>query len=95
MEITEIKIYPKEGADKKLRAFVAITFDHAFVVRDIKIIDGSKGLFVAMPSRKISKIGHDGLAEIEHRDIAHPISAECREYLETKIIEAYRKEGRA
>ncbi|MCX7662020.1 MAG: SpoVG family protein [Candidatus Omnitrophica bacterium] len=54
MEITEIKILPKESPDKKLKAYVAVTFDHCFVVRNIKVIQGANGrLFIAMPSRKI------------------------------------------
>jgi len=53
MEITEIRIFPKEGKDKKLKAYAAVTFDNTFVVRNIKIIESSKGLFVAMPSRKL------------------------------------------
>ncbi|MCD6460832.1 septation protein SpoVG family protein [bacterium] len=55
MEITEVKVYPKKIVnDKKLKAFVTITFDNSFVVRDIKIIESKKGLFVAMPSAKIT-----------------------------------------
>ncbi|MFP4472860.1 MAG: SpoVG family protein [Candidatus Omnitrophota bacterium] len=53
MEITEIRIFPKEGQDKKLRAYATVTFDHEFVVRNIKIIQGTSGMFVAMPSRKM------------------------------------------
>ena len=53
MEITEIRIFPKEGQDKKLRAYTTVTFDNAFVVRNIKIIQGSSGFFIAMPSRKM------------------------------------------
>lgn len=55
MKITEVRVYKKDEHDKKLRAFATITFDGCFVVRDIKIIEGSKGLFVAMPSRKIKE----------------------------------------
>lgn len=55
MEITEIKVYPKKlGSDKKLKAFVTITIDNAFVIRDIKVIEGKRGLFVAMPSAKVT-----------------------------------------
>ena len=55
MEITEVKVYPKKIVnDKKLKAFVTITFDNSFVVRDIKIIESKKGLFVAMPSAKVT-----------------------------------------
>lgn len=53
MEITEIKILPKESPDKKLKAYVTVTFDHCFVVRNIKVIQGTSGLFIAMPSRKV------------------------------------------
>lgn len=53
MEITEVKIYLRERQDRKLKAYATLTFDNAFVVRDIRIIDGRKGLFVAMPSRKL------------------------------------------
>lgn len=53
MEITEVRIFPKESPDKKLRAYATVTFDNAFVVRNIKVIEGSTGLFIAMPSRKI------------------------------------------
>ena len=55
MEITEVKIYLREQEDKKLRAYATVTFDNAFVVRDLRIIDGRRGFFVAMPSRKISE----------------------------------------
>ena len=55
MEITEVKVFLKDSEDKKLKAYVTITFDDAFVVRDLKIIDGSQGLFVAMPSRKLKE----------------------------------------
>ena len=53
MEITEIRIFVKEGQDKKLKAYATVTFDNAFVVRNIKVIQGSSGLFIAMPSRKM------------------------------------------
>ena len=53
MEITEVRIFLKEGIDKKLKAYATVTFDNAFVVRNIKVIEGSAGLFIAMPSRKL------------------------------------------
>lgn len=123
MEITEIRIFPKEGQDKKLRAYTTVTFDSSFVVRNIKVIQGSSGLFIAMPSRKMkyscpkcnfkneagSKFCNQcgaGLplvreedsapdAKAEHRDIAHPITQEFREYLQSRILEAFRKESQA
>lgn len=55
MDITEVRIFLKEGQDKKLKAYATVTFDNAFVVRNIKIIEGQKGLFVAMPSRKMKE----------------------------------------
>lgn len=55
MEITEVRIFPRESQDKKLRAYATVTFDNAFVVRNIKVIQGSNGLFIAMPSRKVKQ----------------------------------------
>ena len=68
----------KEG---KMRAVVSVTFDNEFVVHDIKIIEGEKGLFIAMPSKKAT----DG----EYRDIAHPINSETRDKLQQIILEKY------
>ena len=67
-----------------MKAVVSITFDNCFVVHDIKVIDGEKGLFVAMPSRRIG--------EGRYRDIAHPINSETRGYIERVIFEHYEKE---
>jgi len=80
MEITDVRIrkIAKEG---KMKAVVSVTFDNAFVVHDIKIIEGEKGLFIAMPSRK-SLNG-------EFRDIAHPINSTTRDYLQKSILEKY------
>ncbi len=55
MEITEVKIFLKDSPDKKLKAYVTVTFDNAFVVRNIKVIEGTSGLFIAMPSRKVKQ----------------------------------------
>lgn len=82
MQITDIRIR-KISKDKKMKAIVSITFDEAFVVHDIKVIEGEKGLFIAMPSRKAS----DG----EYRDIAHPINSETRENLQNIILREYEK----
>lgn len=128
MEITEVKIFMKEGQDKKLKAYATLTFDNMFVVRNVKVIEGTKGLFVAMPSRKLKepcpkcnfrnvvrskhcnncgaalpvtehKIpapGTEGMArESEHKDIAHPITAECRDYIQKRVLEAFGDEKRA
>ncbi|MCR4728448.1 MAG: septation regulator SpoVG [Lachnospiraceae bacterium] len=83
MNINDIRIrkIDKEG---KLRAVASITIDGVFVVHDIKIIEGDKGLFIAMPSKK----GLDG----EYRDIAHPIDQATREMLSSMILEAYDKQ---
>ena len=131
MEITEVRIALREGGgrlgaeeprggERRLKAYVTLTFDHCFVVRNIKIIDGKNGLFVAMPSHK-SKVactrchfksdagarfcsqcggpmarpvepavsGADSAEAQTHRDIAHPITAEFRQYVQDKVMEAY------
>lgn len=82
MEITDIRLkkVTKEG---KMKAIVSITFDNEFVVHDIKVIEGEKGLFIAMPSRKAA----DG----DYRDIAHPINQSARERIQTLILEEYEK----
>ncbi|MCL2522706.1 MAG: septation regulator SpoVG [Erysipelotrichales bacterium] len=80
MKITDIRI--KKVEDKnRLKAVVAITIDNSFVIHELRLIEGDKGLFLAMPSRK--------LADGSFRDIAHPINIETRELLEKLIIEAY------
>ena len=83
MQITDVRIrkIEKEG---NLKAVVSITIDDAFVVHDIKVIAGEKGLFIAMPSRKAT----DG----EYRDIAHPITSEVRENIQKMILEKYNQE---
>ena len=122
MEITEIRVFLKEGQDKKLKAYTTVTFDQVFVVRNIKVIQGVAGLFIAMPSRKLKfsclkcnfknevgskfcnqcaaalpdKVDEDALdhdAKLEHRDIAHPVTQQFREYLQTKILSAYQAEA--
>jgi len=82
MEITEVKVYPVN--EDRLKAYVTITIDNVFVVRDLKIISGNDGLFVAMPSKKRK----DG----QFRDIAHPLNQETRELIENMVFEAYKKE---
>jgi len=79
MQITDVRVR-KEG---KMRAVVSITIDDVFVVHDIKVIEGEKGLFIAMPSRKAS----DG----EYRDIAHPINSETRDKIQSLILEKYQE----
>ena len=80
MEITDVRVR-KVALDGKMRAIVSITLDNEFVVHDIKVIEGEKGVFVAMPSRK-SATG-------EYRDIAHPINSETRDYVQKIILEKY------
>lgn len=82
MEITEIKIFPVN--EEKLKAYVTIILDNCFVVRDLKVINGNNGLFVAMPSKKRK----DGV----FKDIAHPLNMETREVMENKILAAYESE---
>lgn len=80
MQITDVRVR-KVNQEGKMRAVVSITIDNEFVVHDIKVIEGEKGLFIAMPSRKAS----DG----EYRDIAHPINSETRDKIQTLILEKY------
>ncbi len=127
MEITDVRIFLRDpSAGAKLKAYATITIDHAFVVRNLKVIEGTKGLFVAMPSERSKEpcpkcgfrnVVHSrfcnqcggalnpapakapggehaagspgGEAPSEHRDIAHPITTECREYIQVKVLEAY------
>ena len=83
MQITDVRIrkVEKEG---KMKAVVSITIENEFVIHDIKVIEGEKGLFIAMPSRK----SNDG----EYRDIAHPINSATRENLQKLILEKYKEE---
>jgi stage V sporulation protein G len=78
--ITDVRVR-KISNEGKMKAVASITLDEEFVVHDIKIIEGEKGLFIAMPSRKT--------AENEFRDIAHPIKPDTREYIQTTILKAY------
>ena len=82
MEITDIRLkkFAKEG---KMKAIVSITLDNEFAVHDIKVIEGEKGLFIAMPSRKAA----DG----DYRDIAHPINQSTRERIQSLILAEYEK----
>ena len=125
MEITEVRVALRDNLQTRLKAYATLTFDHCFVVRNVKIIEGKNGLFVAMPSRKPKiactkcqyksdlgsrfcnqcgavmsrQMSHPpGAGDLEspeslsHRDIAHPITAEFREYLQKKVLEAYEAE---
>lgn len=122
MKITETRIFLKKGGDRKLKAYASVTFDDSFVVRNIKIIEGKEGVFVAMPSRKLKypcpgcgysnplrskfcnqcgknlqdnkafKDTQEMSRQAQHRDVAHPINAEFREYLQSEILAAYEKE---
>jgi len=122
MEITEVRIFPTESRDGKLKAFATMTFDDWFVVRNVKVIQGNSGLFVAMPSRKAmdscrkcgfknargSKFCNDcgdklpfnaenneeafGKKKSIHMDIAHPVTQDCRMYIQDKVLETFKKE---
>lgn len=120
MEITEVRVKLIDNKDERLKAFCSMTIDNDFVIRDIKVIEGTSGHFVAMPSRKMSdhcpKCGgknhlrarfcnNCGASLQEdrarkdfkgrmklHADIAHPINAECRQFLQDKIVQAFEEE---
>ncbi len=80
MEITDVNIYVVNG--EKLKAYATVVFDDAFIVRDMKIINGNNGLFVAMPNKKTK----DGT----FRDVAHPLNKEMRNLIETSILNEYK-----
>jgi stage V sporulation protein G len=84
MNITDVKVFPVD--EDKLRAYVTITLDACFVVRDLKVIQGTTGLFVAMPAKKRK----DGT----YKDIAHPLNAQIREKLEQVVLAEYEKHAR-
>jgi stage V sporulation protein G len=128
MEITEVRVALREveagrgAGERRLKAYATVTFDHCFVVRNIKIIEGKNGLFVAMPSHKpkvacahcqfknalggryctqcgaplsrpVSPAGEGGVVDAQaHRDIAHPITVEFRQYLQQAVLAAYEAE---
>ena len=85
MKITEVKVFPVN--EERLKAYVTITIDNVFVVRDLKIIKGNEGLFVAMPSKKRK----DG----QFKDIAHPLNQETRDEIEQAVFDAYEQEVRS
>ena len=119
MEITDVRIKLVEKSAERLMAFCSITIDNAFVIRDLKLIGGPHGLFVAMPSRKLcihcgkcnsknplkaafcnacgNKIrqhpprNNDGRVRL-YADIAHPINAECREFIQDSVLAEYEAE---
>jgi stage V sporulation protein G len=118
VKITEIRIKLMESSEDRLRAFCSITIDDCFVVRDLKIIDGTNGPFVAMPSRKLTghchrcnhknhlraahcnhcgvKLHNDGenydSPQKLYADVAHPINSECRELIQSAVIEEFQAE---
>lgn len=82
MKITEVKVFPAKESGR-LKAYATIVFDNDFIVRDLKVIEGNKGLFVSMPSRRRK----DG----SFRDIVHPLNSETRSMIENQIIVEYNK----
>lgn len=84
MEITEVRVHLRN--EDKLKAFATVTFDHCFVVRNLKVIESDKGLILCMPSRKMP----DGA----FKDVAHPITVDFRSLLERKVFASYAEEVR-
>ena len=83
MEITEVKVFPAKATGSRLKAYATLVFDNCFIIRDLKIIEGDKGLFVSMPSRRRK----DGT----FRDIVHPLNSDTRKKIEDTIIVEYNK----
>lgn len=82
MEITEVRINLRD--EDKLKGFASITFDNCFVVRGLKIIDGSNGYFISMPNKKLANGGY--------QDVAHPINNDMRKKIEKKVLDAFESE---
>lgn len=87
LNITDIRVRLVTKDDSKLKAVASFTIDNAFVVHDVKVIDGANGLFIAMPSRQAPSG--------EHRDIVHPLNTETREQISSAILAAYETEKSA
>jgi stage V sporulation protein G len=83
MEITEVRVFPVAN-EERLKAYATITIDNVFLIRDLRVINGNNGLFVAMPSRKMK----DGT----FKDIAHPLNSETRQMIESKVLAEYERE---
>ena len=83
MKITDVKVFPVD--EDKLKAYATITFENCFIVRDLKVISGNKGYFIAMPSKKRK----DGT----FRDVAHPLNSETRKMIEDAVLEVYQREN--
>jgi stage V sporulation protein G len=119
MEITEVRISLRDNEGKRLKAYATVTFDNSFVVKNIKVVEGNNGLFVAMPARKAKQFcprcgkkvdmgsrycNHCGVQlplppkdlgsskQTTHQDLAHPINQEFRDYLQSRVLEAYEQE---
>ena len=84
MKITEVRIRLKKKDDSKIKAIASITIDDCFVVHDIKVIEGTEGYFIAMPSRKTP--------EGEFKDIVHPLNSDTRELLRTTVVAQFEKD---
>ena len=83
MDVTEVRVFPVSN-EERLKAYATITIDNVFLIRDLRVINGNNGLFVAMPSRKMK----DGT----FKDIAHPLNSETREKMERTILAEYERE---
>lgn len=119
MEITEVRISLREAEGRRLKAYATVTFDNSFVVRNIKVVEGNQGLFVAMPARKMKQFCSRCGKKVDvgsrfcnacgvqlpppprdlskdkqgtHQDLAHPINQEFRDYLQSKVLDAYYRE---
>lgn len=83
MKITEVKVYTAKESGSRLKAYATLVFDNAFIIRDLKLIEGHKGLFVSMPSRRRK----DGT----FRDVVHPLNADMRKEIEEAVIKEYNR----
>lgn len=86
MQISDVRVRKTSGPESKLKAYCSVVFDEMFVVHDIRVVEGSNGVFVAMPRRKTG--------ENEYRDLAHPITAEARALIQQAVLDAYHQAER-
>lgn len=87
MEVTSVRVHPCESTNSRTVGISSIILDRQFLVDDVRIINGSKGLFVAMPSKRVEL--EDG--SYEYHDIVHPINQECRDLIEKAVLDEYNK----
>lgn len=91
MEITQVSVKPENRAGSNMKGKAYVKIDDALVIHNIRIIEGKKGLFIAMPSTSREVVNEEGETVVVHSDIVHPINQETRDKLEKAILDEYEK----